>query len=145
MSGKLNLEILNGNWAIVSLSLMVICVAYLWHEGMSRGTFFRIDRRSRPEGTRVTQGMRVAVALLTVSFGVFIRSLETWRWRAGGGGNDISNLSQFWLMVGGALAVIGFLCAIREISQPLFGRGPWVWTLVVIVLFNAVTLIAKFS
>lgn len=142
MSGELNLELLNGNWAIASASLMVICFGYLWHESSARETLLRMDWRNRPAGTRVTQGMRVAVALFAASLGILIRSVETWRWRFFGG--DIADLSQGWLMLGGVIAVIGFLCAIREISQPLYGRGPWVWTLVVVVIFNILTIAARF-
>lgn len=137
MSDELNLEMLNGNWSIVSASLMVICIGYLWHETSARETFRRKTNR-----TRWTQGMRVAIAVLTLSTGVFIRSAETWRWRVAGG--LPGDLSQMVLNLGGIVAVIGFLCAIRELSEPLWGRGPWVWTVAVMALYNLATVIVRF-
>lgn len=136
----MNLELLNGNWTIVSASLMVICVAYLWHESSARETFRR--SKGRNGRTRFTQGMRVAVAMLTTSLGVLIRSAETWRWRVGGG--ELRDLDQGWLTVGGVIAVVGFLCAIRELSEPLYGRQPWIWTMTVMVIFNLATVILRF-
>lgn len=148
MSGELNLELLNGNWSIASASLMLICCTYLWHEVSTRSdqTVGHQDRADAGTGVRATftKGMRVAIAVLTISLGVLIRSVETWRWRVFDGGVSPNDLSQLWLNIGALLAVIGFLCAIREISQPLYGRGPWVWTLVVVVIFNILTIAARF-
>lgn len=140
MKAEISLEFLNGNWMIASASLMVICIFYLGHELLSRDSF--LPGAERRHATRMTQGMRVATSVLTMSFGVFIRSVETWRWRAWGGG--LNDLNQQTLLIGGVIAVIGFLCAIRELSAPLYGRGPWVWTVVAMMIFNAVTLFSKF-
>lgn len=125
MTPEFNLELLNGNWGIASLALAVICCFYFTHEWRAR----------RRERTKVTQGMRIAVAVFTMSGGVFIRSAEVWRWRFGGG--DLRDLSQDWLTLGGVIAIVGFLCAIREISSPLYGRAPWLLTLAAMVIFNA--------
>jgi hypothetical protein len=132
VSPELSLELLNGNWAIASLALFVIGLAYLTHETISNhvhGSHWR---------DRLTVGMRVAFAVSTLSAGVFIRSIETWRWRRFGG-----DLDQAVLTIGSLIAILGFLCAIREISSRLFGIGPWVWTIVAMVVFNLVTLLSR--
>lgn len=86
--------------------------------------------------------MRVAAALFTLSLGIFIRSMEVWRWRMAGGA--MADLNQLVLMIGGVVAVVGFLCAIRELSLRLFGRGPWVWTLVAMVVFSIISVFLHF-
>lgn len=122
---EFNLELLNGNWGIAALSLMIICAVYFRHEARAR--------RILPFGsrTRLTDGIKVAMGLFTMSAGILIRSAETWRWRIFGG-----DLSQGLLTLGGILAVIGLLCLIREKSQPLFGRAPWVCTLIAMIVFS---------
>lgn len=141
MTPEFNLEVLNGNWGIASLALMMICFIYLGNE--------LIARRQRHSGapllsrSRLTLGMRIATALLTLSLGIFVRSAETWRWRFGGG--HLDDLNQGWLVMGDVIAVVGFLCAIREISGPLYGRAPWVSTLVILVVFNIWSVIHRFG
>lgn len=86
--------------------------------------------------------MRVALALFTLSLGIFIRLAEIWRWRAFGA--HIEDLNQSLLLWGGIIAIIGSLCAIRELSFRLFGRGPWVSTLILMVIFSAISLVFHF-
>lgn len=136
MTGEFNLELLNGNWSIAALALMVICAMYLMHEMAARRVF---GWRWR---SRLTTGMRVAAALLTLSFGIFMRSIETWRWRVSGG--EIADLNQVVLQIGGIIAIIGFLCAIRELSLRLFGRAPWMWTLAAMVIFSGASVFFHF-
>lgn len=133
MTPELTLELLNGNWGIAAVSLMLICATYLRHELNARHIM--------PFGKRfrLTDGIKVAIAVLTMSLGILIRSAETWRWRVLGG-----ELDQGWLSVGGFIAVVGFLCLIREKSLPIFGRGPWIWTVVAMLVFSAGTLIVRF-
>ena len=135
MSNEFVLQLLNGAWAIVSASLMVICAMYLQHETRARHILPFGERR------RLTDGMRVAIAACTMSLGVFLRSIETWRWRMAGRGLD--DLSQPMLQAGGLIAVIGFLCLIRELSHRLYGRGPWATTLLALGVFIAISLIGR--
>lgn len=122
------LELLNGNWAVGATSLAIICAIYLIHETAARGLPSWHWRK------KITIGMRVAIALMTLSVGIAIRSTEVYIWRAFDG--DIVDLSQFWLILGGSVALLGFLCCIREISKPLYGNGPWIWTLVTMMVFT---------
>lgn len=123
------LEILNGNWALAAASLTVICAIYLVHEAIAYKVF-GYGWRSRATGS-----MRVMLGVMTLALGVTIRSVEVTAWRMRGG--DLPNLSQFWLILGGTIALIGFICTIREISKPLYGNGPWIWTLVAMAAYTA--------
>ena len=130
------LELLNGNWGIASASLAIICGMYLLHETLARGMPSWQWRK------KITVGMRVAIALMTLSLGVSIRSTEVYIWRVLSG--DLPDLSQFWLILGGTIALVGFLCCIREISKPLYGNGPWIWTLVFMALFTVASITNRF-
>lgn len=132
MTTEFILGLLNGNWAIASLALTVICCIYLRHE--------IVARLRRP--TWITQGMRMAAALGIMSLGIFIRLVEAWRWLAGGG--DLRDLSLNWLMFGGLIAIVGFLYAIREISEPLYGRAPWLCTLIAMMIFTTGSVAYRF-
>lgn len=123
------LETLNGNWGIAAAALAVICAIYLIHEGIAYRVFGRGWR------DRLTRSMRIMSGVLAVSVGVGISSIEKARWRMFGG--DIHNLSKTWLLIGGVLALVGFLCLVREISKPLYGNGPWIWTLVAMACYTA--------
>lgn len=127
MNGHI-LEILNGYWAIAAASLTVICVIYLVHEALAHKVFGYGWR------SRLTGSMRVMLGVMTMALGVAIRSTEVTAWRLRGG--DLANLSQFWLILGGTLALLGFICTIREISKPLYGDGPWIWTMVAMALYT---------
>lgn len=128
MNAKFVLEVQNGNWSIVAAGLGLVCLIYYIHETIALRVW-GWDWRSR-----LTPGMRNAIALGTLSLGVCIRSTAIYLWRAGGG--DINDLSETWILIGGIVAVVGFLCTIREISRPLYGNAPWLWTLAVMVLFT---------
>lgn len=121
-------EILNGNAALAAISLTIICAIYLAHEAVALKVWGWEWR------SRLSRGMRVAMAVMTLSVGAGLRSVEVVRWRVMGG-----KLSEFWLTAGSIVAMIGFLCCIREISKPLYGDGPWLWTLAAMVIYTACT------
>jgi len=123
------LELLNGNWGIAATSLAIICAIYLIHETAARGMPSWEWRK------KMTLGMRVAIAMMVLSIGVAVRSAEVYLWRAMSG--DLTELNLLWLTFGGSVALLGFLCCIREISKPLYGDGPWIWTLVTMAIFTA--------
>lgn len=132
MSSGFLLELLNGNWGIAAAALTIICGIYLSHESIAR----RIPIWDR---SRMTLGMRVSVGLFFLSAGIAIRSAEVYLWRRFGG-SDLSELNQPVLVIGSALALIGFLCCIRVISRPLYGNWPWVGTLIAMTGFTVATI-----
>lgn len=135
MIDEFGLQLLNGNWGIAAFALMVICALYFGHEFVAQRIYGRGWR------DRLTYGMRVSVAIFTLSLGIFVRSAETWRWRVWGDG--VGTLDQWILQLGGIIAIVGFLCAIREFSLRLFGRAPWIWTLVAMVVFSAISVVHR--
>lgn len=132
---ELKLELINGNWGLAALSLLVICAAYIRHEWMARRAFIDHD-------DRITLGMKMAAALCVLSLGVFIRSVVVYEWRHYG--SNTGDLNETWLMIGGSLALVGFLLVIRQLSLRLFGQGPWLVTLVVMGLFTSASIASKF-
>jgi hypothetical protein len=129
MGNNFLLEVLNGNWGIAGGALTIICGFYLAHETFALKVLGWGWRK------RITRGMRVATAVMTSSFGVAVRSAEVVRWRMSGA--SPADLSQFWLTFGAVIALVGFLCTIREISKPLYGNAPWIWTLVAMAIYTA--------
>lgn len=83
---------------------------------------------------RLTRSMRVMAGVFALSLGVAISSLEKSRWRMFGG--DLPDLSKTALLVGGVLALVGFICTVREISKPLYGNAPWICTVVAMALYT---------
>lgn len=136
MVGEFLLEILNVNWGLAALALTIICGIYLAHETLALG-FSVWEWRSR-----ASRRMRLALAIMTLSVGVAVRSIEVARWRAMGARPD--DLDQVWLTVGSVVALVGFLCCIREISKPIYGDGPWIWTLVAMAFYTALVVALRF-
>lgn len=136
------LEVINGGWAILSFVLMMVCAAYLFHE--LRIIWEAEDRHWRVASWHLdwTIGMRVAAAIGTISAGIFITRTTIYIWRAVFAGGDFSMLQLYFLVTGATIGAIGFLCAIREISTPLFGRYPWAGTM--LTLFAAVAAMVYF-
>lgn len=130
-----NLELINGNWAISALALAIICAAYLRHEWMARRYYPEPDER-------FTVGMRMALALIVLAVGSFIRSLVLFEWFHTG--TMVETLSNVWMIVGGSIALTGFLMVIRQLSVRIFGQGPWLITLIIMGLFTSVSLSSKF-
>lgn len=126
-------EIMNGNAALAAVSLAVICTIYLAHETVALKVWGYLWRG------RLSRGMRVAVAVMTLSVGIGLRSAEVMRWRMVGGEPRL-----FWLTLGSIIATLGFLCCIREISKPLYGDGPWIWTLVTMTIYTACISVVRF-
>jgi hypothetical protein len=118
MNPQFALEIINGNWAIGSYVLTCVCIAYLFHEAMARGLV-----RKR---WRWTKGMRVAAALGTLSLGTAISRGVVFFWRHVSHGGDFSGLQTILLILGATVGAVGYVCAIREISRPLYGPLPWI-------------------
>ena len=70
MNSKTELELLNGSWMILSLSLSIICAVYLRHEILARrGAWRPLTWRKH-----FTRGMSVATAVMLMAIGICIRS-----------------------------------------------------------------------
>lgn len=122
------LQILNGEWSIAAAALSIICAIYLVHEGRAYH-IMAVGGRAR-----LTRSMRVMLGIFTLSVGVCLRSVAVMAWRMSGG--DLRDLSNTWLLVGAVIALVGFLCTIREISKPLYGNAPWLLTLLAMAVYT---------
>lgn len=127
------LEIINGAWAMAALCLMLVAVSYFSHEWIARSISLW---RWRSE---ITLGMRVALAVGTISLGVLITRALIWIWRVIYGGGVFSRWQMGVLVFGAFIGLVGFICAIREYSRPLFGEWVWVTSAAAIVLVAFLT------
>lgn len=139
------LEVINGDWALLSFSLMLVCLGYLYHELNTR----KMWRELGSHGYAVwrwrldwTTGMRVSSAIATLSAGILITRATIYIWRTMYGAGDFGKGQLLSLTFGAAVGAIGFLCAIREISLPLYGRCPWIATM--LMLFAATFVMVLF-
>jgi hypothetical protein len=108
-------ELVSGSWSILSIVMVTICVAYLFHEWRAR--------LLEPE--RWTIGMSVALGVMTFSIAIFITRIKVFIWRHYYGLSPLSADDITWLVVGGAWGVVGFLMTIRALSLRLYGQ--WIW------------------
>lgn len=131
------LEVINGAWALLSIALMMVCAAYLYHELVSRRIAFAWRKRW-------TRGMRVSAAIATLSLGIFVTRSTIYVWRHFFDGGDFSKLQLSLLIFGAAIGALGFLCAIREISRPLYGNRPWLVMLFLLVTTTLLMLAGHF-
>lgn len=132
------LEVINGGWALLALSLFLVSFAYVWHELRAREMMiwrWHLDW---------TKGMRVASAVMTMSLGIFCTRITIYIWRAFYDGGSLGNAQLYFLIFGAFMGAVGFLCAIREISMPLFGPCPWIMTMLSLFIVTAAMVIHNF-
>src|SRR6185369_747959 len=122
------LEVINGAWAAAAASLI--------HEWIAIGFYYMPVRKWRGA---LTLGMRVALAIGTISLGVLITRVMMWVWRVIYGGGMFANWQLGVLVLGAVVGLVGFICAIREYSRTLFGDWVWVLSTAAIVLVAFLT------
>ena len=118
------LAVINGVWGLLAFALALVTVVYVYQEGTER----RLTIRQWLFGMPL--GMRVAVAIMIIAFGVVLTRGTIWVWRTLYGGGPFTQTMLALLLTGAVLGAVGFLCAIREISKPLYGDWPWLAALV---------------
>lgn len=121
-------EVLNGNWAILCIVLLVVCVCYLVDESVAHHKKWTI-------------GMRAAFALLVLTIGIgTLRISEYVGWHLFG---DIYHPNMMpWRMIGGTVGTIGFLVAIKEFSSRLYGDLPWIVAVALCIGFTIFEIVA---
>lgn len=132
------LEVINGDWALLAFILMLMCAFYLGHEMLARHISLWHPRSWE-------QGMRVATAIGAMSTGVFMTRIVIYSWRHYFEAAAFSHVQAGTLIVGATIGTVGFVCAIREISKPLYGDWPWVLSIVLLAMMTGYTLISHYS
>lgn len=112
------LEILNGGAVTPELLCLILLAVYLCRESRRRG-LHALD------WFRLPPSMNLVLAMFIFDFGVWLRSITIWIWRRFFGGGDFTALQMGLLIVGGGLIVVGSLCKIRALTEPDYGRTPW--------------------
>jgi archaellum biogenesis protein FlaJ (TadC family) len=116
------LELGNGEWAIVCISLTFFLIYHLIAVGRMR----RIGWRRWI--CKLPLSMQLAQAFLVVTAFLAYRSASLWYDRATHGG-QLTNLNEVSLLIGTAGATVGFMCVLRVVTKPVLGHWPWMITL----------------
>lgn len=131
------LAIINGAWGTAALCLFMVALAYFGHEWIIR----RISVwRWR---AKITLGMRVAVAMMTISLGIMITRLLIYVWQMLGAGN-FAEWQVITLIIGAVVGYVGFICAIREYSKTLYGSWVWITSLIASLAVAVFTVLQHF-
>lgn len=127
---NLLLEITNGAWSIISVSMLIFLTFYLRESAILR----RVSPRQWFGSLPVS--MQLAVGLYVLCAGILLRSIFVWLWRIAGGG-EFGTLQLTTVMTGTAIGCIGLLCMLRVVSRARYGHWPWAMTGAVVVLYIA--------
>lgn len=130
------LEILNGAWAILAFCLLAFLAVYFVGQWRAESLTWR-------KLLALPLGMMVALSLFIQNTGGFVSRATVWWWRHFQGGEPLSSLNIYALMVSATIANIGALMVIRVFSRPRFGDGPWLFSLglaLIYVLYALITL-----
>jgi len=60
-------------------------------------------------------------------------------------GDEFSAPQNGLLVVGAGIGALGFVCAIRELSQPLYGRMPWIIAITLAAIFVVMEMASRFT
>lgn len=138
IDANLPLEIISGAGALLEFLFLLGLVQYLRKECIRRA-LTKTDMML----LRFPPSMNLAVALLTFDTGVTIQRGIIWAWRAFYDGGDLSRLQIAGIAFGGLLIVVGGLCKIRSVTQPDLGAGPWIVSMILVVLFVVLSLVFR--
>lgn len=138
VDANLPLEIISGAGALLEFLFLLGLVQYLRKECIRR-KLTKTDMLL----LRFPPSMNLAVALVTFDTGVTIQRAIIWAWRALYDAGELSRLQLAGIAFGGLLIVIGGLCKIRSVTQPDLGAGPWVVSMILVVLFVVLSLVIR--
>lgn len=126
------LEVGNGIWAVLSLWLSSFLLFHL--------LVVRVQRKISWNRFlfKLPFSMQLAVGTLVVAVAVLLTRTVLWwaRYRHSDDLNLFMPASVTYLF-GTSLGIVGFLCILRTISQPSFGRWPWIGALLSVAVYVA--------
>lgn len=137
MSGGIDigLELMNGNWSLLSFFAMVFIGYHLLDVTARRRVTLRQWLTDLP------QSMQLAVALFTISLGIFLSRAPVWYWRFTTGGDPahLSDIKEL-LFLGGVCGCLGVICAVRVVTRPMLSHWPWIAALLTGLVYTTMTL-----
>lgn len=123
------LELGNGLWTIVCFSLTI----FLTYHIIKVASLRKIMQRRR--WLKPPASLQMAIGFLVATFGILVRCAPIWLDRALHGGVLSEGADRASLVVGTAIAVVGFMCVLRVATRPMVGHWPWVMTSVVMAAY----------
>lgn len=132
------LELINGNLTIVRLAMML-------------GLLYYIVRQSVELGMTAKQWLFALPAELALASSFFLNDISemartsvVWFWRFTTGGTGSLSVSiLIWLGAAGVVAVLSLLWAVRVVTRPWLGEGPWILTAIVCFVYTVTALLSK--
>lgn len=128
MSAAPFLELLNGGAITPEIICLVLLGRYLVNESKRRGL-------RAFDWLKLPPSMNLILAVFISDLGVFLRSATVWHWRHFTRAPDFTGPETFIMMIGAVLVVLGPLCKVRALTEPDFGRRPWVTSALLSFLF----------
>jgi hypothetical protein len=120
------LEVSNGVWAIIALWLSVFLLYHLLTVRYQRKIIW-----GRFILGRMPLSMQIAVGVLVISVSIFVtRGIISWSRFKNGGNLDLQVTETGFYFAGVLMGIIGFLCVLRTVSNPTFGKWPWMAAIV---------------
>lgn len=123
------LELSNGLWTIVSVSLVIFLSYHLIKVSILRKITFRMWF------FRLPLSMQLALGILIVALGIAMRSGQVWVDRLLHAGELSPSFGTHTFVFGTLVAVTGFMCILRVLTRPMLGNWPWVVTTLVMVAY----------
>jgi hypothetical protein len=117
------LEAGNGVWAVLALWLSIFMAFHVLMVRVQR----HIKWHRLLFNFHLPLSIQIAIGTLAVSVSIAMTRAVLWwsRYKHDGHLDLLMPESGFYL-AGTVLGIVGFLCILRTVSQPVFGQWPWV-------------------
>lgn len=136
------LEAGNGVWAVLALWLTVFMVIHV----IFVSKYYRITWRELFFNFNLDLSVQFAVGMLVVAVSILsTRAILWWARYRHDGSLDLLMPESWAYMLGTMLGIIGFLCVLRTVSQPVFGKWPWLGALASAVVYVSWWAFDKFT
>jgi hypothetical protein len=132
---KLNLYllVLNSNFAIVIIFLLISTLAYIVWQAREH------EMTRRDWLVQIPLGVAVALAFYIENFGQLGVRVTVWLWRLAGAKEALDYAQQVTIGVFSGIGLIGLLLLIRATSKPRFGEKMWLSALAFVAINTVVT------
>jgi len=124
------LEVLNGIWSVLDLTLLAWFTYYIWVQikELEDFTWYRSFRYWSKNG--LPPHVNAAISIYVFTTGDVIVRSHIWYWRHFQNlGYTAEDLSLWPLVLGGTIAAVGLLCKIRVFTVYRLGNIAWVASL----------------
>lgn len=123
----------NGLWGIIAGWLTAFMIYHVLRVRAQR----RIPWRRLIFNFRINLSVQIALGVLASSVAIFMTRSVLWWTRHYHPEFDVLMPHSLIYGAGTAIGIVGFLCILRSVSQPVFGHWPWIGALASSALYSA--------